>query len=547
MNQYISIKRQPLISFMALISGLILSLMAAMAQADESEEYFLYKTVEGDSLWNITERHLTDIKHWVQLEKLNSLPNSDYIELGTIIRIPKGWLKKREASATLTAIKGEVELKRDNQEIELDRKTMASDRVVLLPGTTIITHDQGLATIEFNDGSQLLLQSNSELELRQFDALGDGSLSDIEIKLHKGRVESSIPSSPISNTNYRVSTDVSVSSVRGTTFRVSVGAEDAAITEVLEGKVQADRNTDSQTILLKRGEAVVLDATTTEIKAVELLPPPVFEMETIVETSPFSITLPENPKATGYHLSIVPFGENPKQPIFSQSVSGNVVESSQIDDGRYHLFVSAIDELGVMGIPAQHDIIVNARPYAPVLGAPTNEQKQLLRELIFKWDAKDEALTSGYYLQISEDESFRLPIVNEPILPGVDYTLKEGLRAGVYYWRVAALDQFEQRGPFTEPQSFRVLLEKPALSAMDVVVSDIRLTWPALEEGSQYRIQVSTDANFNHIFFDETTIAAEMPMSDMKPGDYFFRVQTIASDGFVDEWSEGNPFNVPAK
>lgn len=519
-----------------------------LAKIGENETFFLYKTIPNDSLWNITERHLVDLKLWTKLRDLNSsvLEDADHIETGTILKIPHRWLKKHDAEAKLTALKGEVELHFPDGESErITPEDLESGTLSLPPETRLTTQKGGLATVEFSDGSQLLLQSESELLLEELHRYGDGSLTEMMLNLERGRIENSIPVSIISNTNYEVTTMRGTTAVRGTQFRVS-GDEGRAITEVLEGAVNAVSKDHQKALDLSAGKGIIMSENEADFAPITLLPPPeLHDIPALIEEEKLAIELPEKEEISGYSALVVPFGGDIKAPISSAVSSEPLIVSDRLPDGRYHLIVSAIDQKGVTGEPARADFILNARPYRPAPVMPQLEEKVLAKALLFEWEPKDEAYNHGYFFQIADEPQFKMPLISEPQLSEARYTTKQPLPAGEYYWRVAALDEEKKRGPFSEPQSFRVLLEKPALNDSYIHVSDITLEWQPLEEGTQYRVQLAESPAFEEPLIDETLEEATLKVERIIPKTYYFRVQTIARDGYIDQWSEPTKVNVP--
>ncbi len=130
---------------------------AEIEEHKQVSDIFLYKTIPGDSLWNISQRHLHNISLWTELKKINQLPNDDYIEPGTLIKVPRQWLKVNQSAATLVHAVGEVKIINNHEQILiLDQDFTNKDNLILTAGDTVITGEGGLATILFKDGSRLL-------------------------------------------------------------------------------------------------------------------------------------------------------------------------------------------------------------------------------------------------------------------------------------------------------------------------------------------------------------------------------------------------------
>lgn len=517
----------------------------ASAQVDQTqadEDIFLYKTIPGDSLWNIAQRHLHNIKLWTELKKINHLPNDDYIEPGTLIKVPRKWLKVNQSTATLVnAIGGVKIINGEKQTLEFGKDFTEKDSLILSTGDTILTSDDGLATILFKDGSRLLLQSNSELILNDLIALGDGSLSDIKLQLDKGRLENRVYSSPISNTNYEVKTATATTSVRGTVFRMGLEDEDS-VTEVVSGKVAAKAQEGESAAELLAGQAIIISKDG-DAKQVEMLPPPVFaNFPQLIEAVPVKIDVEAKDGVIGYATKIIPVGSDEQDAVSSMRSEGNVLLGNDLPDGRYQMMVSAIDQNGVTGQPATYEFILNARPFAAVLTTPAQDEKVLLRNLTFNWDkATDEAKT--FYLQVARDDKFRDIVIDADNLTEPTYK-PEDLLSGIYFWRVASIDAEGMRGPFSATKDFRILLEDPNLEKANVKTVDVQLEWAPLEAGTQYLIQISDSTKFEKIILEHSLTENTVFVENLAPGTYFFRIQSTAGDNYVSEWGLPHQFEV---
>lgn len=515
---------------------------AEVEQSPADDDIFLYKTIPGDSLWNIAQRHLHSIKLWIDLKKINGLPNDDYIEPGTLIKVPRQWLKTNKSTATLVNAIGTVKIiNAEKQTLAFGQDFTEKDSLILSTGDTVITGDDGLATILFKDGSRLLLQSNSELLLNDLIALGDGSLSDIKLRLDKGRLENRVYSSPISNTNYEVKTATATTSVRGTVFRMGL-ENDSSVTEVVTGKVATRSQENESAAELLAGQAIIISKDG-DAKQVEMLPPPMFaKFPQLIEAVPIKIDVEAVDNVIGYSAKIIPVGSDEQDAVSSMRSEGNVLLGNDLPDGRYQMMVSAIDQYNVTGQPATYEFILNARPFAAVLTTPTQDEKVLLRNLTFNWDkANDEAKT--FYLQVARDDKFRDIVIDADNLTEPTYQPKD-LLSGIYFWRVASIDENGKRGPFSAIKDFRILLEDPNLEKANVKTADIMLEWAPLEAGTQYLIQISDNTSFEKIILEHSLSENTVFVENLAPGTYFFRIQSTASDNYVSEWGLPHKFDV---
>lgn len=129
-------------------------------------------------------------------------------------------------AAEVIEAQGQVSLWRDGQEWAL----FPGNSVQL--GQTIITGEDGFATLEVYDGSSFLVYPDSRVVFRK----NPGSLRDL-IDVFLGRVKIHINRLGGEPNPTRVYTPTAVISVRGTTFDVSFDAEEITTVSVYEGSV----------------------------------------------------------------------------------------------------------------------------------------------------------------------------------------------------------------------------------------------------------------------------------------------------------------------
>lgn len=264
----------------------------------------------------------------------------------------------------------------------------------------------------------------------------------------------------------------------------------------------------------------------------------------IIEHVPIKVEVASIEGIRGFDTAIVPVGEDPKNPVSSQITEGNTLQGADLPDGRYQMFVSAIDEKGLTGMPAMYEFILNARPFSPKMDYPASAASMVEKQLKFVWNkANDEAAV--YHLQVAKDESFRDLVINDMSVSGEEYVATDHLGSGAYFWRIASVDQNNKRGPFTDPKDFRVLLETPNLQVANVATSNVTLRWDESEKGTQYTIQVATDVDFKSIVLEKTIEQNAIMLTDVKPNIYYFRIQTIAPDQFVSAWGVPQKFEIP--
>ncbi|MFN0302134.1 MAG: LysM peptidoglycan-binding domain-containing protein [Burkholderiales bacterium] len=119
-----------------------------------------YEVKEGDTLWSIAERYLLETALWRKLRDLNKVPDPYRLKPGSALAIPLEWLRTNPAAAAITAVSGAATIAngRDGTSI----RAVAGAR--LQTGDTLATTPEANVTLNFDDGSRLLLLSDSELQ-----------------------------------------------------------------------------------------------------------------------------------------------------------------------------------------------------------------------------------------------------------------------------------------------------------------------------------------------------------------------------------------------
>ena len=145
-------------------------------------------------------------------------------------------------AAEVVEAQGQVSVWRNGQEWAL----FPGNLVQL--GQTIITGDDGFATLEISDGSSFLVYPDSRVVFRK----NPGSLQDL-IDVFLGRVKIHINRLGGEPNPTRVYTPTAVISVRGTTFDVSFDDEEITTVSVYEGSVGVRHQ------LLPSGDETVLE------------------------------------------------------------------------------------------------------------------------------------------------------------------------------------------------------------------------------------------------------------------------------------------------
>ena len=215
---------------------------------------WIYTVRPGDNIWDLSQKYLTDKRLWRQLQVYNNVADPQNLPPGKRLRFPVSWLSIQPAAVVVRAVQGEALVV-----VRATRRTVSAEpEMTLHAGDKIRTGENSNITLEFADGSQLLVQSASELELDAVTAYEDTGMVDTRLRLQRGRTDNRIVPAQGPGTRYQITTPSAISAVRGTDYRVAADS-DSALTraEVLTGRVTVRAN--NRTVVLPAGFGAVVE------------------------------------------------------------------------------------------------------------------------------------------------------------------------------------------------------------------------------------------------------------------------------------------------
>lgn len=518
-----------------LLAGLSLHFWLAAMPAHAQE--WLYTVRPGDNLWNITEDYLTRMDYWPRLQALNQVADPKRLPPGMKLRIPAAWLKRVPTSVQITHAQGQAWV----TAADTARTISVSSGLHLHSGDEIRTGSDGNVTLEFGDGSRLLLQADSELRLDDLSAYGQTNIVDTRLRLQQGRTESWVTPRPPSGPRYEIWTPTAASAVRGTRYRL--GMESATTTtraEVLEGAVEVRGGRRIRTV--GKGFGTLAKAGQPLAPPVPLLGPPVIaELPPVVTRSPIQLSFPALKGAVSYRAQIAPT-EQFETLLFDGVSAAPAIRGPDLPDGDYVLRVRGIDARGLEGRDAQHRFRLHARPEPPFLMKPVDRSIVLEHALSFEWSEPQNA--AAYHFQLAADERFGTLLFDLPGQTRSRLTLDRPLEPGQYYWRVATRDAAGQNGPFSDPQSFRLqaLLK---LQAPEVAAGNVTFRWSAGLPGQQYEFQLAKDDGFGTLIVDQRVSEPQLSIPRLESGFHYLRVRTIDPDGSPGPYGPTQRIDIP--
>jgi hypothetical protein len=186
----------------------------------------------------------------------------------------------------------------------------------------------------------------------------------------------------------------------------------------------------------------------------------------------------------------------------------------------------------------------------PLLPAPDVSDFPALQErTLVVFDLRAVPGAQAWRAQIASDREFRdILAETQSDVPALRF---EKLEDGDYWLRVRAIDAERLEG-FDAYHRFR-LKARPEPPFPSVPVAGAKLPagpvvfrWSEPVDAARYRIQLARDPKFTAIALDEDNLAGSryQTRTDLEPGDYWWRIQSLRADGDRGPFSEGHAFEL---
>ncbi len=518
-----------LISSLLLLFFLPVFLFCLQPSPAFSQEEWLYTVQEDDNLWKIGKQNLESMRYWRKLVELNKIEDPFHLQPGSTIRIPFEWMKKGASAARLVAVSGEATVVRAGA----GAKTQAAVNMFLWHNDRIQTAALASATLQFADGSEVLVQESSELVVGELMCYGDTGMTETRLFLKSGRTHQKVIPASGPGSRFEIATPSAIAAARGTEYRIGTALDGSSYMEVLEGSVHIESA--GETNILKKGYGSVAFPDKKPLPPKKLLPPPEFaEMPPEIVRTPFLITVDPVTGAKSYRLQIAA-EKNFKTLLFDKVFPGKNLWGPDLPNGLYFLRINGIDEDGLEGFYTIRPFKMAAHPVPPVALSPTVEEVVENGQPTFRWSQRKG--TEQYHFQLADNDNFTSLLVDVPDFKGVEYRYQEQLPPGVYHWRLASVDYSGHEGPYSDPQQFRCPPPSPDMSAARLDKKEMVYRWAGLKAKVRYRLQIFRDDNSMTPLVDKELVEPEFNLEALTPGTYHIKVATMTSDGFLGPYS----------
>lgn len=517
----------------------LLFLLAAAASVQAQE--WAYRVRPGDTLWDVAGAHLKPSIPWQRLQDHNRIANPYHLAPGSTLQIPLAWLDRQPARAKVVAIRGNA-----TSRSAAGRDAPVTAGMSLGSGTVLKTSPDASLSLEFADGSRLLLLGDSELLLDRLTRFGRSGMADTRLRLQRGRIGNEVRRLRGPAANFVVDTPSASSAVRGTRFRVEA-SEGRTHTEVLEGRVAVDAR-NQRGALLRHGFGAVVVPGQAAIAPVALLPAPdLSRIAPLTQSVRPDLAWPEVPGAHGYRVQV---GDHRRfdSVRVDMEVEAPRVRLPALDAGHYAIRVRAIGKDGLEGRDAVTALQVDGQPAPPYSIAPAAGSVVRTPEVVLRWTQAPAAVAYDY--EIAGAAGFAQPMARARVDDTGSIRLPDPLPPGDYAWRIRSVDASGKAGPFGDSLAFTVrpLAEVTAIDAAAATdTRGVTFRWQAGQPGQRYRFQMSRTPDFRKTEVDMLVDQAEATLPRLRGGTWYLRAQTIDVDGFEGPFPAPQQIDVPCR
>jgi hypothetical protein len=507
----------------------VILVLSSSLKADD----WIYTFVEGDNLWNLSEKHLDSVTRFEQLQKINNITRPKYIPPGTRIRVPLAWIRSNPVPATITTFTGSAEIQRAGQ-----TKSRAIEKgMKIYLGDKIRTANASSLSIKLADQSILTLHELSLVRFDHLSAHGTTGMVDSRLNLLEGRLETTVTPAAGPGSRFEIKTPSAISAVRGTEYRALTSNEGRLSNiEVLHGKVAVQGV--KQEKLIEAGFGTQVIKGQDPLPPTKLLPAPVLTpIPPLVEHVNWPISWAKVEGAKQYRIEISSSHEF-ETLLWQQLTSHEQFNFPDFDDGHYAFRVRAIDHLQLEGHNQTASLVLNAHPQPPIALSPANDETIRGDAPDLQWTAAEEA--SRYRLQIATNEDFNDLVFDDADIMQAHFNPNHLSKPMRYYWRIASIAADGEKGPFGQIRSYQL---KPIPASVAASVSPensgfLTASWQPSASNQRYHVQLANNKEFTDLIIDTVIDQPELVFEATDENKRFLRIKNIESDGYEGVWGQ---------
>ena len=517
--------------------------MLVLASWSVHAQEWAYRVRPGDTLWDVTGAYLKPSIPWQRLQAHNRIANPYQLPPGSTLRIPLEWLHDQPATAKVVALQGAAVAR-----TAAGRDAPVTAGMSLGSGARVTTSPEASLSLQFADGSRLLLLGGSELLLDRLTRFGRSGMADTRLRLQRGRIGNDVRHLRGPAANFIVDTPSASSAVRGTQFRVEA-RDDTTHTEVLEGRVAVSAPRQRGAVL-RRGFGAVVAQGQAAVTPVALLPAPdLSRLAPLSQRARADLAWPAVPGAQRYRIQASAQRSFDSLRVDAESDAPRYT-LPVLGAGHYFVRVRAISSAGLEGHDAVASLQIDDQPAAPYSIAPAAGGVIRTPGVDLAWTQAPGA--AAYDYELAGPSGFDQPVAQARIERTTQARLPDPLPSGDYAWRIRSVDGNGKAGPFGDSVAFTV---RPLAEITDIdraaaepgSTRDVTFRWPAGQPGQRYRFQMSRTPDFSAPQVDELVAEAEITLPRLRSGTWYLRAQTIDVDGFEGPFPPAQVVEVPCR
>ncbi len=432
----------------AVLAGITAETCAAETMpASAPVDIVSYQLKQGESLYTVGEQFFSPRSAYETVRRLNHIANPRAIAPGTLISVPRRYLKTKMLEAQIMSFRGDVIVELAGASVKPGVGTSISE------GMTLQTGDNGFLTFGLSNGSRITLPSRSRIKILQMRQVLLTSSVDFDFALDSGRAEATVAPLKGKDDRFRLRTPIAVSAVRGTRFRIAYDSLDRpSLTEVTEGGVAVNASDTKKTAsasLVPAGFGASASASGSIATEPLLAAPEVQKPGRLQKDVLVNIDLAPVAQARGYHVQLAADAGFVDMVAAKRSESPSV-QFENIADGSYFVRAMAIAPSGLEGLTETYSM----RRQLSVVGGSAAPLEPGTYQ--FKWLAQGDGKHS-FRFQLLRDPKDTVPLVDEVGLETTAIVLKN-LAPGSYFWRIG-VRQFSTAGitqSWTQPEKIIV-------------------------------------------------------------------------------------------
>lgn len=514
--------------------------LLAASSAVQAQDW-AYRVRPGDTLWDVAGAHLKPSIPWQRLQEHNRIANPYQLAPGSTLQIPLARLDRQPARAKVVAIRVNA-----TSRSAAGRDAPVTAGMSLGSGAVLRTSPDASLSLEFADGSRLLLLGDSDLLLDRLTRFGRSGMADTRLRLQRGRIGNEVRRLRGPAANFIVDTPSASSAVRGTQFRVEA-RQGSTHTEVLEGRVAVNARNQRGT-LLRHGFGAVVVPGQAAIAPVALLPAPdLSRIAPLTQSVRPELAWPEVAGAHRYRVQVSDHQRFDSVRV-DMEVEAPRARLPALDAGAYVIRVRAIDKDGLEGRDAVTALRVDDQPAPPYSIAPAAGGVVRTPEVVLRWTQAPAAVAYDY--EVAGAAGFAQPVAHGRVDDTASVRLPEPLPPGDYAWRIRSVDASDKTGPFGDSLAFTVrpLAEVTTIdTAAATDTHGVTFRWQAGQPGQRYRFQMSRTPDFRKLEVDMRVDQAEVTLPRLRSGTWYLRAQTIDVDGFEGPFPAPQQVEVPCR